>query len=277
MRKVFCYAANVSRDDSLDCPSPDNPPDNPLDNLRLTADGSATLYSSSYAQTLHSHKGALAEARHVFLQGAGVVARAQPGASLRVLEVGLGTGLNFLLTADTCWQQGAQLHYIALEHTLLPSASLQALAYGQYLQQPALWVAWLEWYQQLAATLSGSLTESITGSVMRWQWAQGSVLELRLGEATRQQLAGLEVDAIYHDAFSPEANPELWQPAFLQTLYHALAPQGILSSYCVKGQVRRDLQALGWAVRKQPGPPGGKREMLQAAKDAAVLETLEKL
>ncbi|MCB1757929.1 MAG: hypothetical protein KDJ38_20590, partial [Gammaproteobacteria bacterium] len=69
--------------------------------------------------------------------------------------------------------------------------------------------------------------------------------------------------AVYLDAFSPESNPELWRPAFLQTLFRSLLPGGRLVSYCVKGRVRRDLQMTGFDVFKTPGPPG-KREVLIA-------------
>jgi tRNA U34 5-methylaminomethyl-2-thiouridine-forming methyltransferase MnmC len=36
-------------------------------------------------------------------------------------------------------------------------------------------------------------------------------------------------------------------------------------SYCSKGQVRRDLESVGWVTQKLPGPPG-KREMMRAKK-----------
>ena len=69
---------------------------------------------------------------------------------------------------------------------------------------------------------------------------------------------------IYHDAFSPASQPELWTPAFLTGLAGALGPGGCLVSYSVNGAVRRALGALGLRVEKLPGPPGGKREMLRA-------------
>ncbi len=40
---------------------------------------------------------------------------------------------------------------------------------------------------------------------------------------------------------------------------------GILVTYCAKGQVRRDLESVGFNVERLVGPPG-KREMLRAIK-----------
>jgi tRNA U34 5-methylaminomethyl-2-thiouridine-forming methyltransferase MnmC len=39
-----------------------------------------------------------------------------------------------------------------------------------------------------------------------------------------------------------------------------------LVSYCVNGQVRRALEQAGFKVMRLPGPPGGKREVLAAAR-----------
>src|SRR5690606_26332156 len=59
------------------------------------------------------------------------------GDVVRVLEVGFGTGLNFLVTAcaalgaATAWPAGAgpRLHYTALENDLPPLAALAQLDY----------------------------------------------------------------------------------------------------------------------------------------------------
>ena len=41
---------------------------------------------------------------------------------------------------------------------------------------------------------------------------------------------------------------------------------GILTTYCAKGVIRRLLQSIGFKVERLPGPPGGKREILRATK-----------
>lgn len=230
--------------------------------MTRTADGSASLYSERYQQTFHSHKGALSESRHVFLGGTGITGRAARGEALRVLEVGFGSGLNFFLSADVCEEHGARLHYVALEQTLLPAEIISRLGYQAHLMDPQLLNDYLTWRETLGENPRGQRV---------WVTREGIRLELILADATQASLPEDAFDAIYLDAFSPDANPELWSEAFLAKLRDSLDARGILASYCVKGEVRRRMQALGLCVQKRPGPPGGKREMLLAAKDAAVL------
>jgi tRNA U34 5-methylaminomethyl-2-thiouridine-forming methyltransferase MnmC len=72
-------------------------------------------------------------------------------------------------------------------------------------------------------------------------------------------------DVIFFDAFAPAAQQELWQLNLFEKMFDALNRNGILVTYCSKGEVRRTMQAAGFIVEKIPGPPG-KREMLRARK-----------
>lgn len=230
----------------------------PQPHVQRTRDGSLTLYSARYAQAYGSRHGALTEALEVFLKPSGVAARLAAGRA-RVLEVGFGTGLNFFVTARAALRTpGARLHYVALERDLLTAAELAALGYGALLGEEGLVEAFLAWR-------SGPASEAQPFSFAR----SGAevTLELRLGDAA-ERVRGLACahHAVYQDAFSPEVNPELWTPAFLACLAAALVPGGTLTSYCVQGEVRRRLAALGLVPHKRPGPQGGKREVLLAYK-----------
>jgi tRNA U34 5-methylaminomethyl-2-thiouridine-forming methyltransferase MnmC len=57
----------------------------------------------------------------------------------------------------------------------------------------------------------------------------------------------------------------MWTLEIFQKLFLALKPNGILVTYCAKGQVRRDLQSAGFFVERLFGPPP-KREMLRGVK-----------
>ncbi len=214
----------------------------------MTDDGSRTLYSERYGESFHSHKGALTESKHVFLQGTGVVARLERRHPTNLLEVGFGTGLNFFLTADIALKHGTELRYVALERDLLSAEAFASLGYGAHLERPEVLEHFLVWRR------------SETGQFK----FEGVSLELLLGEATRQPFPENYFHAVYQDAFSPATNPELWSEVFLDRLHKALTRDGVLSTYCVKGAVRRRMQALGFEVEKRAGPPGGKREMLVA-------------
>lgn len=222
----------------------------------LTADGSKTLFSERYDQTFHSDKGAITESKHVFLEASGVAERLRQKQATTVLEVGFGTGLNFFLTADLALNSKTKLHFASLEQSLLPSSVLKGLNYAQAIKKPELIEAYSTFRDGLPKLPKGNYSfqfEEVT-------------LELLLGEASKQMLLENTFDVVYQDAFSPDANAELWSESFFTSLYKALKPSGVLTTYSVKGEVRRRLQALGFEVQKLKGPEGGKREMLKATK-----------
>jgi tRNA U34 5-methylaminomethyl-2-thiouridine-forming methyltransferase MnmC len=215
--------------------------------MRLTDDGSATLFVPALNEHYHSRHGARQESQHVFIRH-GLAARlAEGGPALRILEVGLGTGLNALLTLAAAG--GTRIGYDGLETYPLPPALVAAL-------QP-------EWEQQ------GEPLNSLFTALHAAPWE--SAVELTPGFTLRKiqqplQTAALPAgryDLIYFDAFAPEKQPELWTEAMFARLYEAAAPGAVLVSYCAQGQFRRNLRAAGWLTEKPPGPPG-KREMTRA-------------
>ena len=224
---------------------------------QATQDGSRTLYSERYAQTFHSDKGAVTESEHVFLQASGVAERLQQDERTTVLEIGFGTGLNFFLTADAALKTGTPLYFVSLEQTLLPANTVKQLGFERFLKHPV-----LETYLDFRE----GLPEKVEAGSYIFELSDGVGLELCIGDATEQTFDKNVFDAVYQDAFSPDANPELWTNTFFDKLHYTLKSGGVLTTYSVKGEVRRRLQRLGFAVEKRPGPPGGKREMLWATK-----------
>jgi len=215
--------------------------------LEPTADGFDTLYSPAYDQTFHSKHGALTEARHVFLQGTGVDARLAGGLATRVLEVGFGTGLNSLLTARQAAATQAPLHYVALEITVLPADVLARLNHGPLLGAQDLRQDLLDRRRRLPDVVPpGRYLHSFSETLR---------LDLVVGNATEVRVPDLAYDAVYFDAFSPDANPELWTASFLARLYAVMRAGGTLATY----------SAVGFRVARRPGPPG-KREMLVACR-----------
>ena len=82
--------------------------------IRLTADGSKTLYLQSLDETYHSSHGAIQEALHVFIeQGLSyVAAQTTP---IAIFEMGFGTGLNALLTAQWAEKHQRKISYVGIE------------------------------------------------------------------------------------------------------------------------------------------------------------------
>ena len=64
-----------------------------------TTDGSNTIYIPELDETYHSHHGALAESKHIFIETG---LKHIDKKIINVFEVGFGTGLNAMLT---CWLQ----------------------------------------------------------------------------------------------------------------------------------------------------------------------------
>lgn len=82
--------------------------------IRQTADGSNTLYLPELDETYHSSHGAVQEAMHVFIEH-GLTFVGQEKKSISVFEMGFGTGLNALLTAQWSEQHSCSIRYIGIE------------------------------------------------------------------------------------------------------------------------------------------------------------------
>ncbi len=105
------------------------PPERPITttslphlDIMLTDDGSRTLRDRELNETYHSGCGALSECWHVYLQNSGVhdLLAKQPVSPVRVLELGFGTGMGWLITAATAEIYQASLDYVSIERSLLP-------------------------------------------------------------------------------------------------------------------------------------------------------------
>ncbi len=228
-----------------------------MPNRRLTKDGSYTLYSERYQQTYHSIHGSRTETEHVFLHGTDITSRLERHLESSVLEVGFGTGLNFLLTADLALAKDTKLIYWSFERQIPDLIELAALNYRSLLKHPQLQDGLLDWLK--------TLHDLHAPGLLTWTFSDRLTLHLLTGDAARSPAPEMLVDAIYLDAFSPDQNPELWTVPFFQKLFIALKPGGTLATYSAKSLVRRNLIEAGFTVTKRPGPPG-KREMLTGTK-----------
>ena len=81
------------------------------------------------------------------------------------------------------------------------------------------------------------------------------------------KLSPASFDLIYYDAFAPVKQPEMWELPMLKKIEEAMSPEAVFVTYCAKGQLKRDLKALGMSVETLAGPPG-KKEMVRAVKPA---------
>jgi tRNA U34 5-methylaminomethyl-2-thiouridine-forming methyltransferase MnmC len=78
-------------------------------------------------------------------------------------------------------------------------------------------------------------------------------------------LAPGQYSVVYFDAFSPDAQPELWTVEVFSKLYNSLANGAVMTTFSAKGAVRRAMSKAGFEVERLEGPPG-KREITRAWK-----------
>lgn len=221
-----------------------------------TADGSKTLFCPRYQQTYHSTHGALTESRHVFIQSSHLAAKLNAANHLHLLEIGFGTGLNYLLAAQLAEQTNTFLHYTALEQNILPQSLLASLDYGGLLNR-------VEHNQALLAHLD--TCGDIKNTPLPVFHYKNTQLQIHPNQASLFPGKPPYFDIVFLDAFSPQKNAELWSCEFIKVLYSHLNDGAVLATYSTKGDVRRAMQACGFRVTKLPGPPG-KREILVAEK-----------
>lgn len=189
------------------------------------------------------------EARHVYLQ-AGLAyfleSKTENPAPVHILEYGMGTGLNVLLT--TLDFPEVKIHYTALEQYPVAWEIAMDMGYDRMDKMASLLLSKIhssEWHVDLALTTNLTLHKVKTDF--------------------RDYENDTKFDVVYFDAFGPRVQPELWDGIAFAKAYKSMKVNGVLSTYCSAGHVRRAMQEAGYKVSKLPGPPG-KREMLRAVK-----------
>lgn len=211
----------------------------------ISKDGSSTLFAPHFDEHYHSIHGAIQESMHVFIN-AGL--RALEKTDVCILEMGLGTGLNAVLTA--LHNEDRKIHYTGIEAFPVSDDLLQQLNYPAELGGDA-----EEIFQKLHALPWNEVNKLIPSFMLE-----------KLHTTLEDFTSDAAFDLVYFDAFAPSAQLELWSLEIFQKMFGLMNAGGVLVTYCAKGDVRRAMIAAGFRVEKIPGPPG-KREMLRAWKD----------
>lgn len=213
-----------------------------------TADGSKTIRIIDLDENYHSSHGALQEANHVFIEN-GLNSLANQ-TEISIFEMGLGTGLNAFLTAIKAGELGLKVNYFGIEAFPVQIDEIIELDYknlmGEQFSDLYLSIHESEWNKLVEINANFSL-KKITG------------------ELQNEEMPQAFFDIVYYDAFGPRAQDEMWSMELFQKMYDSIKQGGFLVTYCAKGQVKRDLKAVGFTIEPLPGPPG-KREMTRAWK-----------
>jgi tRNA U34 5-methylaminomethyl-2-thiouridine-forming methyltransferase MnmC len=211
--------------------------------LRETADGSMTIYLPEINEHYHSYHGALQEAKHVFIENG--IKRYPKKEIISVFELGLGTGLNALLTAIWAETNQQKVTYFGLEAFPVEPEMNFAMKYD--------------------SLITDNQSDDLFSRIVLAPWEAKTEISTffplcKCQSKIQTLLVNQKFDIIYFDAFGPRAQKEMWNFEILNKAVQLLNPKGLFVTYCAKGQLKRDLKTLGLKVETLPGPPG-KREM----------------
>ena len=233
-------------------------PDHPPPSLRtspLAWDEADAPRSILYDDVYYSSDNGLAESRAVFLDGCRLPEAWAACAHFVVGELGFGTGLNIVALMDL-WRRtrpsGAHLHVFSVEaHPIAARDAARALA------------AWPE-----VAEVAAAITARWPGVARGFHRIDLPQFGATIDVAIMSALEGLRAwsgpaDAWFLDGFAPARNRDMWTYEVLEMVAARSAPGAHVASFTVAGQVRRDLQSLGFAVERVPGF-GRKRHRLEA-------------
>lgn len=215
--------------------------------IRITKDGSHTVFVPEMNEAYHSSYGAIQESMHVFI-GHGLKTIRKP--QVRILEIGLGTGLNALLSLRESIRSGFSIYYHGVEKYPLERSEIERINYPSLVEGSSrsdfLLIHSAEWEEPVR------IKECFT-------------LFKEHADFREMDPEG-QYDLVYYDAFDPRKQPCLWSEKIFSRIAGLVYPGGILVTYSAKGSVRRALINNGFQVKKLPGPPG-KREMLRATRN----------
>ena len=209
--------------------------------IRITKDGSTTLYVPALGEHYNSHFGAVQESKHIFIESALSQINKE---TIDVLEFGLGTALNALQTYEYSLENEIRVNYCGIEKYPLIKAEYEKLNYSNsdILHK----MHTIEWNKEIEISPFFFIRK----------------LELDFNEV---ELEDNKYDVVYFDAFAPDVQPHLWTLDLFKKIYKSMKKGGVLTTYTVKGVVRRIMKEAGFEVEKIAGPPG-KREISRAWK-----------
>ncbi|MHC1780800.1 MAG: tRNA (5-methylaminomethyl-2-thiouridine)(34)-methyltransferase MnmD [Bacteroidales bacterium] len=254
----------------------------------ITSDGSSTLRLADADECYHSVNGALSESLHIFIKNGlerflngphykdfsvssdnpvspdSPVSPVSPEVRrVRILEAGLGTGLNTLLTcrfingynAANAGLPGVVVDYIAIEKFPVTKDELEGLNYGDIIGDESGIILDLihsaPWGEPVEITPFFTITKLECGI----ESLSGNSLPFALNS----------VDIVYFDAFSPNIQPELWSREIFEGLYGVMSESSLLITYSSKGIVKSALIEAGFTVSRLQGP-AGKRHITLAVR-----------
>ena len=217
--------------------------------LVITEDGSATLRHNQTGECYHSTFGAYSESMHIFINHGLHSILCTKAEKINIFEVGLGTGLNCLLSAVTADSfPSKQFEYIAVEKYPLTGSEYKKLNYNLLVNDEyhSVWdkIHLCEWHFN---------TELLPNFTLHK--IHGDIRDVAIERS--------DINLVYYDAFSPGNQPELWSKDIFKSVRSLMSSNSLLVTYSSKGDVKEALRFAGFRIQRVPGP-SGKRHMIIA-------------
>jgi tRNA 5-methylaminomethyl-2-thiouridine biosynthesis bifunctional protein len=263
----------------------------------------SAITSSEFDDIYFSKDDAIAESTYIFLDNNHLPKRFKESRkNFSIAELGFGSGLNFLLTADL-WHKRPLLKLAHVEQVQgahgaenrsvhevredLSTGATQQLPLGVEFRKRSK-EEWLNYYAiegypmstpDLARTLShfsdNLNKEAINYLLSAWDNLKAGIntitfpklkikLTLIIGDISEffTHLPNNSIQAWYLDGFAPSKNPAMWEDYIYLNMLSKSSKEATFSTFTSAAKVRRGLINAGFAVEKVKGY-GRKREMLR--------------
>ena len=211
--------------------------------------------SSRFDDPYYSREGGLAESNHVFLSGVNLPREWVNKSCYTLVELGFGTGLNFLSTWRAwrnCSHNG-RLNFVSIEAYPVDIGSMRR-AHQAFPE-----------ISELSEILCGSLPQRRPGyHLVRFDNGRVSLLLIYLDVLDALSTMQLKANAWYLDGFSPAKNPEMWTSEIFHRIGTLSLAGAQIATFSVASNVKRGLQEAGFEIKKRRGF-GSKRECLKGS------------
>ncbi|MEC7877959.1 MAG: tRNA (5-methylaminomethyl-2-thiouridine)(34)-methyltransferase MnmD [Bacteroidota bacterium] len=215
-----------------------------------TSDGSHTIYDESLNETYHSIHGSINESNHVYVNaGLKQFIYESRKKHVNILEVGFGTGLNFLLLYDFLKKRNIKVDYHTIEPNPLNDSVLEKLNFSKIIGS----------VDEIFKIIHKSKTDELVEIDKKITFLKSvdTIENIKLKER--------KYDIIFFDAFAPSKQPDIWSYNNLNKIHSSMGEDSILVTYCSSGKFKKTLHDLGFKVEVLDGPKG-KKEMVRVRK-----------
>ena len=195
--------------------------------------------------------GSVTESKHVYINaGLENFLGKNKKQSISILEVGLGTGLNLLLTLKYAKKNNLKIQYHAIEPFPLDNTILKKLNFNNKLEGFDKKVYEKIHHPKNLEPIDLSNNISFTKSITRLE---------------QISFENEKYDLVFFDAFAPSKQPDIWSIENFKIIREAMKKDGIMVTYSSSGKLKKILKELKFKIEKLAGPKG-KKEMTRAVK-----------